>query len=101
MKTCHELDKNEEMSRLETETDEVDKQTEILLKERDILKKENEMLKKRKFEKENDILKKENEILKIKKENSIMEDSKNLYGQAKYRKGLVDINKAIKKASVS
>ena len=67
MKTCHELDKNEKMSRLETEVEEVEKQTDMLLK----------------------------------KGNSIKEDSKNLYGQAKYRKGLMDINKAIKKASVS
>ena len=87
-------EQNEEMSRLETEIEEVNKRI-------DILEKENEILKKRKIEKDNEILKKENEILKIKKENSIMEDSKNLYGQAKYRKGLVDINKAIKKASVS
>ena len=66
VKTCRELDKNEEISRLETEK--VEMQTDILL---------------------------------LKKEKSIKEDSKNLYGQAKYRKGLMDINKAIKKANVS
>ena len=66
MKRCRELDKNEEISRLETEK--VEMQTDILL---------------------------------LKKEKSIKEDSKNLYGQAKYRKGLMDINKAIKKANVS
>ena len=67
MKTCHELDKNEEISRIESEVEKNKKQRDVLLK----------------------------------KEKSIKEDSKNLYGQAKYRKGLMDINKAIKKANVS
>ena len=74
MKICPELNKDEEMSKLETEKSRLE--TEV-----------------KKVEKQSDML--------LKKEKSIKEDSKNHFGQAKYRKGLMDINKAIKKASVS